>query len=158
DEAALEKVKSGTPPILEDLAKRHKVANPEFTLWHAQGLLALGYPGKAGELLATEKEPKADDPNLKFFCAGQLLHFQVLRQQGVAAGGPPEGAANLAQADRELSDILGTEEKPNWGSSNVDALKERVQLYADQEKFSDGYYLAASLVKKLAEPASKGGP
>jgi hypothetical protein len=56
-----------------------------------------------------------------------------------------------------LKVIMGDDKTPNWGATSVEVLKERVNLYVDQEKYGEGFRLAAALVKKLAEPASKGG-
>jgi len=44
-----------------------------------------------------------------------------------------------------------------WGKTNIDALKERVELYVAEEKYGPGYKLAKALVQKLSEKAKGGG-
>ena len=48
--------------------------------------------------------------------------------------------------------IIGTKTEPGWGARNVDALKERVHLLVDEEKYTEAYVQANGLVKQLAKP------
>src|SRR5262249_40078933 len=75
DEKGLKSVKEGTPPILDDLAKRRKSANPEFTLWHAQGLLTVDQPEKAAEMLekVPEPGPNAGEEEVKWHRSCRLM-------------------------------------------------------------------------------------
>ena len=117
-------------------------------MWHAQGLAAVGDLPRAEGLAGAEKDPGANgtQDEIKWYRACALLYAQTLRQQ-----------KKFPAAEAALNAILGTKEKPNWGAKNIDALKERINLYVDQDQFYDGAVHAAALVKALAGPAGGGG-
>jgi hypothetical protein len=147
DEAALAKMRAGFATLLDKLTEQEAKPTPEFVLLLAQNYATMGDHKKAAELLARVPEPKADDAQAKkSHQAIRLLLVRQLRQCGDSAA--------LEKGKTILNDeILGKDGK-GWGSRNIDALLEEVQVLEKDADFVNGAKKANRLVQQLLKKAS----
>jgi hypothetical protein len=115
----------------------------------------MGQHARAAALLAKAPAPRAGeggepDPRaVQLDHALKLLLVRELRLSKDEAKDKEDAQKDLERAAAVLNEALGTPGKPGWGAHNVDALKERVYLLIEQEKYAEAARLANGLVKQL---------
>lgn len=138
DKARRDQLIKGYSALLNDLTKGAKLT-PLFILSLAHCYSSMDMHPKAIDLLTKFPKPKPDDAESeKLYKSCQLNLIREYRLNKEAKKARPI-----------LDEIMGTKEKPGWGARQVDALIEMIYLLNEEEKYSEAYARANTLVKQL---------
>jgi hypothetical protein len=144
---ALGKAIIGFSAILDELVKKQEKVNPEFQLVLAQAYNSMTLHDKAAELLKKIPEPPAgtaeNAKEMQQYRAAQIQLVRALR-----------AAKDFKGAGEVLKAVMG-DPKTGWGRKNVDALKEQIALFMDQEDYGSAYSVSQSVGKALSGRADQ---
>jgi hypothetical protein len=133
--------------FLDETAKNEKGRTLEVVLFLAQGYSSLDKHDKAAALLAAVPEPKdGDEKKTAYYQAIRILLLRELRL-----------GRDLKKAREVADEILGTPDKPRWGRSNLDALKENNFLLEEEAKYTEALYAWDGMLKTLRPRIDQSG-
>jgi hypothetical protein len=133
--------------FLDETDKRDKAKTLEVSLFLAQGFASLENHDRAAKLLADIPEPKDGDPKkMAYYQAIRVLYLRQLRL-----------AKDLKKAREVAQEMIGSKEKPGWGASNLDALKENNFLYEDEGNYRAAVLSWDTMLKSLRGKIDQSG-
>jgi hypothetical protein len=142
DRENLQKARAGFASLLAKLTEKQGQPTPEFVLLLAQNYSALEEYGQAIEQLGQLPAPKPGvpnpDDNEKVLRAARILLIRDLRLN-----------QEVAKANSLLNEIMGPQDRREWGAKNVDVLLEKVHLLEEAKAYDQAAALANNLVKQL---------
>jgi hypothetical protein len=151
DKEELDKAIKNYSAILEKRIKKQKNLTPEFIRVLADCYSSMDEHEKAAAELAKVPEPKGkgNPDEERNYRAVQVTLARELRLS--------KTKENLQKARTVVDGLLGTKQKPNWGSKDIYVLKEHGKILEAEEKYSDGFKHWAYLTRNLAKKATQGG-
>jgi hypothetical protein len=123
--------------LLGDIVKSTPDPSPRFVAQLARCYSTMGQHQKAAELLQGVPSAKTGG-DVTLYRGIRLMLVRELRQ-----------ARDIKKAQEVLAEIMGTRDKPAWGSRDVNALKEKMLLLEEDGDYVGAARLATTLVDYL---------
>jgi hypothetical protein len=148
DKDALQKAVKGYGDILDKRVKKQKIVDTEFIRVLADCYSSMEKHAEAAAELEKVPAPKAGEDEKSY----RLVRLALVRELRLS-----DTKENLKKSRTILDEAMGTVKKPNWGRTDILALKEQGQLLEGEKQYGEAFSLWSGLVKKLAPAAQKGG-